>query len=557
MTSSAAQDIDLVTNVKNSRWNPDVALGKQVTASSVYNDEVDLYGPHLVVSSFLNRDYGNVRPFWASKYSANANLTINFGQPLPLKGASILWERYPYEYQIQLSNDTLTWENATDTIYLHYLHSLATFPESFPAFTSVPAPYNNTYIGFDLFGCPARDDSGLWYHGNAGSLEECLQRCTERWDCMSAEYKSGECRNSVTCDRLSRTTMVPDTNKFYLKRTVAPPVDGFRGHDTGGCSILPATASNSFGTISTMTKGSLDECAEACRDNGGCTSFQYKKDGEAENNNCLLSHKCDSFSRTEMQGSNSEYYWYLNKQRAVLYTPGYLEFRTGGCVGLNELGSFNKHSTDLKKRIDECAAECDRRFDCVSFEVKHVDNSQPNCQLSSSCDRYSMTVQEAEGTGNFWWFLRTAPPYVPGYDAYDSKDCTGMTGLGSLSTALTEAQCAAACDKLLDPQCKAFIFYKRGTSALGTGCRLFSGCEGIPESDQNIASDPYDPYFLYLRRGDSARGYLSEVDFYGGVTETLTAAQYARILLTNLQSDDYVGIYYTSFFESTGSTSKW
>ena len=577
ITSSDTQDDSLITNVKNALWNPDFALDKEVEASSVYNGDIDQYGPHMAVASFLAKDYENARAFWASDYEEDPWLIVDFGQPLPLKSSSILWERYPAEYKIQLSNDASTWEDATSIIHL----SSASFSDPFPAFTSVPAPHADSYVGFDLAGCPARDDVRLKYGDEAGSLNDCLSNCTSRWDCNSVEYKSGECRNSASCDRLSRSSMLPGSTTFYLKKNTAPAVDGFRGHDTGG----PDSGGNDLGKTNETT---VDACAGKCLRTSGCNSFQYKKIGSnSAGNNCLLSESCDSFSRTQMQGSDSSYFWYLNKG-VTLYAPGYLEFPTGGCLEtvpgnwVNEIQDLGGEDFDTpgyaempyQYYLKKCAAECDKRSDCVSFMVRNANlgDNRNDCILSSTCERYDTNNH---GWNNWWWYLRTAPPYVPGYDAHDSKICTGMTELDvgpSRSAALTEADCALRCDKRIE--CKAFIFYKRGTSAFkntpleGTNCRLLSTCEGIlepissyiPESDQNyVLSDFYEPYFLYLTREDSARGYLSEVDF-----STFGQHQYARIsasnnVLAGSEADDYVGIYSAKFFilDTASSKSKW
>lgn len=162
--------------------------------------------------------------------------------------------------------------------------------------------------------------------------------------------------------------------------------------------------------------------------------------------------------------------------------------------------------------VEECAKACDDLPNCVSFEYKR---SSTNCHLSSTCDKFSMTVNQP---GNdYMWYLKvtnqvnpedvtpyaylwllnnlsagsvTPPVGVTStnyYIGYDTGGCAGRNELGMMTKPVVE-ECAAACDAL--PNCVSFE-YKRSY----TNCQLSATCGHFGLT----ANDPGNAYMWYKK----------------------------------------------------------
>lgn len=77
-------------------------------------------------------------------------------------------------------------------------------------------------------------------------------------------------------------------------------------------------------------------------------------------------------------------------------------YHNGGCVGRNELGVTTQTS------VEDCASACDAELGCVSFEYKK--GSTTSCQLSDSCDHYSMKANDP--TSDYTWYLNIPDGYT-------------------------------------------------------------------------------------------------------------------------------------------------
>jgi len=86
---------------------------------------------------------------------------------------------------------------------------------------------------------------------------------------------------------------------------------------------------------------------------------------------------------------------YIPISQVVDYSLPLNRYNTGGCAGRNELGITNKPV------VEECAAACDALSTCVSFEYKR---SSTVCQLSSTCDRFDLTLNEVGNS--YHWYLK-------------------------------------------------------------------------------------------------------------------------------------------------------
>ena len=84
---------------------------------------------------------------------------------------------------------------------------------------------------------------------------------------------------------------------------------------------------------------------------------------------------------------------------SYIYYPN--RYSTGGCAGQTELGA------SYKPVVEECAAACDTAQTCVSFEYRKEgpNASGTNCQLSTSCDDYSLTLKNL--TDDYMWYEKS------------------------------------------------------------------------------------------------------------------------------------------------------
>ena len=315
--------------------------------------------------------------------------------------------------------------------------------------------------------------------------------------------------------------------------------------------------------LGVTTQTSVEDCASACDAESTCVSFEYKKGSTTR---CQLSDSCDHYS-LKANDPSSDYTWYLNvpdgytthtlqggsaylwlinvlapsNSPSVAHSTSpsaspsvissypsalpsivkgaatyYMGYNTGGCAGMNELGTFSKPV------VEECAAACDALSACVSFEYKR---SSTTCQLSSSCDRFDLTLNE--DNSSYMWYLKviseevalsenptpfaylwlldnldgrvvTPPAGVAStnyYLGYNTGGCIGMNELGIISKPVVE-ECAAACDAL--SACVSFE-YKRSS----TNCHLSSTCNNFSLT----VNDPGNSYMWYER----VSGYTTHV----------------------------------------------
>jgi hexosaminidase len=102
----------LITTIgRNPAWPTnlqpgDVAAGRPVTVSSTETGA--LTGGNAVDGEYDTR--------WSSAYSDNQSLTVDLGFPRPVSRVKLLWERaYGKGYQLQVSNDKITWTTIFNT----------------------------------------------------------------------------------------------------------------------------------------------------------------------------------------------------------------------------------------------------------------------------------------------------------------------------------------------------------------------------------------------------------------------------------------------------------
>jgi len=181
------------------------------------------------------------------------------------------------------------------------------------------------------------------------------------------------------------------------------PVDsqvaGYTHYSTGGCA--------GRNELATTTGGSLQDCADSCTNDSRCVSFEY---GKADSNpsdswytKCQRSTSCNDYSLT-LQNENDPFDFYLpieEDDSVDSQVAGYTYYSTGGCAGRNELATTTGGS------LQDCADSCTNDSRCVSFEYGKADSNPSDswytkCQRSTSCNDYSLTLQNENDPFDFY-----------------------------------------------------------------------------------------------------------------------------------------------------------
>uniref|UniRef100_A0A7S4V4Q2 Apple domain-containing protein n=1 Tax=Ditylum brightwellii TaxID=49249 RepID=A0A7S4V4Q2_9STRA len=442
-------------------------------------------------------------------------------------------------------------------------------------------PPSTYFVGYEHRGCSGRNELGTT---TKPTVEDCAVACDELPTCMSFEYRmtTTSCQLSSSC---SYSLTVPSSDwNFYVKVQDGVAANGnpegnyylwllenaaeispvelveasslqlsmasyYIGYHNGGC-----VGRNELGLTA---QTSVEDCATACDAESTCVSFEYKK---GSSTTCQLSSSCDHYS---MKGNdpNSDYTWYLNIPdgftthtiqggRAYMWlinvlapsnmpsvahssspsaSPSvingggdtefatyYMGYNTGGCAGRNELGITNKPV------VEECAAACDALSTCVSFEYKR---SSTACQLSSTCDRFDLTLNEVGNS--YHWYLKvndevaisenptpyaylwlldnlngrevTSPAGVTStnyYIGYNTGGCVGRNELLVTTKPVVE-ECAAECDKL--SACVSFEYKREATN-----CHLSSTCNDLSLTVNEVGNS-----YMWYERANSYTGHAT------------------------------------------------
>lgn len=278
------------------------------------------------------------------------------------------------------------------------------------------ATFIKSFVGVGTGGCKGRNELGTFSKYDRSS---CAMVCRHNPECVSFEWKEWEVREGKSCAgyncqssivkkqrcALSSSCVGPDQTFYfntdddylYVKTDRIPNaahVDGYVAVKTGGCP-----GKNELGTTEEST---AQDCADKCSQKTDCVSFEFGK----INRRCALSSSCDSLSLTVKKNKDSNY-WYAKEYESgkgvqhnavqeswngsdLFYS--YDAHDTGGCKGSNELGKYSG------KSVKECAELCESKSDCVSFAYPKFETGK--CQLSSSCDNVSESVDDA-GDKNF------------------------------------------------------------------------------------------------------------------------------------------------------------
>lgn len=133
---------------------------------------------------------------------------------------------------------------------------------------------------------------------------------------------------------------------------------------------------------------------------------------------------------------------------------GYTKYTTGGCAGRNELGGSEEPT------VHACAELCDAESPCVSFEY---DKDGTSCYLSTSCNRFDLTVQKESAHMN--WFLKDACPVGYTHTTADVKD-------GDWNVNHNHVKTITACGDMCDADATCSMFeYKDSADR----CKVSSG----------------------------------------------------------------------------------
>jgi len=169
---------------------------------------------------------------------------------------------------------------------------------------------------------------------------------------------------------------------------------------------------------------------------------------------------------------------------------GYTHYSTGGCAGRNELATTTGGS------LQDCADSCTNDSTCVSFEYGKADSNPSDswytkCQRSTSCDDYSLTLQNENDPFDF--YLRIEQ--IAGYTHYSTGGCSGRNELAT-TTGGSVQDCADSCTN--DSTCVSFEYGKADSNpsdSWHTKCQRSTSCNDYGLTLQN-ENDPFD---FYLR----------------------------------------------------------
>ena len=107
-TLSADQSSSDIKDVKTAIWNADLAIGKVAFASSVWDNDIEQYGPYFAID-------GEARTQWRSGSDSNTQwIVIDLGQTYSIKSVEIDWGSTPAPgHTLQVSDDNDNWTTAS------------------------------------------------------------------------------------------------------------------------------------------------------------------------------------------------------------------------------------------------------------------------------------------------------------------------------------------------------------------------------------------------------------------------------------------------------------
>lgn len=177
----------------------------------------------------------------------------------------------------------------------------------------------------------------------------------------------------------------------YMNTTINMAIEDFEFinndftvYTTGGCNEM----NDVDGDHQTGLFNTIRLCAQLCLSLPDCVSFEFNKESTTDNTRCSLSNECSRHSQT-VQNVDDQNLWFQRKPKI----DGYTIHDTGGCKGMNELGSVS----DVPL-LSLCASYCDLMEKCKSFEYK---KDGTVCSLSSTCERLDQTVN-SKNSSNYW-----------------------------------------------------------------------------------------------------------------------------------------------------------
>jgi len=307
-------------------------------------------------------------------------------------------------------------------------------------------------------------------------LDECRTLCDHHILCGSVVFTSPTCK-LYSKSAFANVTSVSDTSSHYAPHYIdysyfVDPAQEF-AHADGLC-VTPGTDPIS----SRKTTLSYHDCARRCNSVSLCSVFTYKEHDNVcvlyETDTPLTSCASDMGTKTYTMFTRSKYVW---EQDACLKDEEDL---------LDASTSF----LFVLKSPYECAALCDKWFNCRSFRSDEMSGS---CQLFES-EQYSIdscTTNVQSPTGKLYVYYSDYR-----FTRLDNNFCVGGSSITAIDKLPIEA-CKSICDKTIN--CLSFQHTQVGLCVLYASADFSGGCTADEERDLYITyKDIVNPKSRFL-----------------------------------------------------------
>jgi len=251
------------------------------------------------------------------------------------------------------------------------------------------------------------------------------------------------------------------------------------------------------------TARTLEQCATSCNDRMGCTSFEYAN-GPFQHGACATYTGGDSNIMSDEGRTSQDSNWYSCMKEGQLCPMGYYAIKED----LNGPGEmWEQPNPDPVRSIHQCAASCDRRMGCTSFEFANGPSEHGSCGTYTGGTSNIMSDEGRVKKDSNWYSCMKLDAICPMgyYSIKENLDGPGeVWGQPNPDPVRSIHQCAATCNARLG--CTSFE-YANGPFQHGA-CGTYTGGnsnikkdEGRTNKDANWYScmklDPLCPVGYY------------------------------------------------------------
>lgn len=357
-------------------------------------------------------------------------------------------------------------------------------------------------------------------------LDECRALCEQHVQCGSILFESRTCKLykktsfAVVSNNYSSSNHYIDYNFF-----IDPAQEFIHASQLCVDQTTNTTVSNLLATRSTVQ--SVHDCAHRCNTERTCESFNYEEEEVLTTDTNFTQGTCSLF------GTDSPLTHFCdnantNEELFVMFNRAKFTEAPDACLINEDIDYY----TFEGKSIYECAALCDKWFNCRSFRF---DEFSGRCRLFENEQFSKENCNDNNSVGDGKLFLYFSDYF---YARLDSAFCIGSIAFAVIENAPIEA-CKSACDKHVD--CLSFEHNQAGT------CAMYSSTDFSGNCTVNNSRDLYISYKDIIE--PSSRYLFSELDtcFAVGTSVTSIAAPTIDECKESCSEDDNCfGIQYTS-----------